>query len=708
MDQIERIEQMNNSDNILVIDELKFDNILENPSIAIIGKRGMGKTSCTLGLIKYLALNKKIDECCVFSDNRSKHFYSKYINNTSTTKMSKYHNVHSKYDRNIIENIVDRQMKDKSKRVLVVIDNCLLLSEMKNDVFTKFLLNARHYNISCIITKSFPMSFTPIIRSNFTHTFLLGENSVLTQRRLYNHYCGMFPEFERFRQVFQQLTDVDYRSMVVVNGTSSSITDKILWYQIEGLDARSSFSIEYVKLDTPSIYMTAIEESDKLDIPERDYDNIREFDIDNMCDNPSICMIAQSESGKSWVIRAIMQHLFDNKKVDELCVIAPTEECNPFYYNYTDNIHYKYKSSIVQQILDKQKLDMVMGNTCKHVLIVFDDCFASCALWHNNEQALSELLFNGRHYNISFILSMQFPLKLPPAMRGNIDYVFLMKEDYVPNLKRLYDYYGGMFPTFDQFRNTFKQLAFDYQTMVIPHRVHTGTSLSDRLHWYKAPSDDKYDFFIPGIVYHTPISASPVPCVLMQSLGRVKSTCNFSDPEDSDNSDDSDDSDDSDGSNDSGDSGDTGDSGGPEEYVPTKILCRSTKKMILYGTRLNDCKINESVDTSSDFLQELLRNSEKMGPSSARWNDNENNDMMLDSISVDEFINAPPVEIMNTVNGITSEHNLKNILGSRIINQNSKLLDIISHISDQNSKLLDIVLKTMDQNTVLLNTCANK
>ena len=35
----------------------------------------------------------------------------------------------------------------------------------------------------------------------------------------------------------------------------------------------------------------------------------------------------------------------------------------------------------------------------------------------------------GRHYNILFIITMQYPLGIPPALRTNLDYVFLFREN---------------------------------------------------------------------------------------------------------------------------------------------------------------------------------------------------------------------------------------------------------------------------------------
>ena len=55
---------------------------------------------------------------------------------------------------------------------------------------------------------------------------------------------------------------------------------------------------------------------------------------------------------------------------------------------------------------------------------------------------------NGRHYFAMFIITMQYALGIPPVLRTNIDYVFILRENIFMNRKKLYDQYAGMFPTF--------------------------------------------------------------------------------------------------------------------------------------------------------------------------------------------------------------------------------------------------------------------
>lgn len=220
---------------------------------------------------------------------------------------------------------------------------------------------------------------------------------------------------------------------------------------------------------------------------------IREFEMKTFCKDPTICMIAKRGSGKSVVCRAILGH-FDH--LPGGVIISPTDEMTSFYGNFFPEtyIYYTYKSSILVNLFERQK---IMIEKCKkyhakrkkvnpQVFLLMDDCLAEGA-WKKDEQ-IAKIFYNGRHYRIMFILTMQFPLGIGPQLRCNIDYVFLLFDDFMTNQKKLFDHYAGMFPTFNFFRQVFVQLTDDYGCMVIVNRG-ANRNLTDKIFYYKAPMD---------------------------------------------------------------------------------------------------------------------------------------------------------------------------------------------------------------------------
>jgi len=133
---------------------------------------------------------------------------------------------------------MDEQSIRESKNIeplnqIIVLDDCLASKGKwsKDPLIQDLLLNAKHRKISYVLTMQYPLGISPEIRSNFDYVFLLAEDFQSNLKRIYEHYGGMFPNFNSFRQVFNQLTE-DFGCMVIRNrGCRKNIFDKIAWFR---------------------------------------------------------------------------------------------------------------------------------------------------------------------------------------------------------------------------------------------------------------------------------------------------------------------------------------------------------------------------------------------------------------------------------------------------------------------------------------------
>ena len=98
---------------------------------------------------------------------------------------------------------------------------------------------------------------------------------------------------------------------------------------------------------------------------------------------------------------------------------------------------------------------------------------------------------NGRHLKMFFIITMQYPLGIPPNLRTNIDYVFILRENIVGNRKRIYENYAGMFPNFEIFSQVMDQCTENYECLVIDNTSNSN-KLEDCVYWYKASEHQNY------------------------------------------------------------------------------------------------------------------------------------------------------------------------------------------------------------------------
>ena len=142
-------------------------------------------------------------------------------------------------------------------------------------------------------------------------------------------------------------------------------------------------------------------------------------------------------------------------------------------------IYEEYNSVIIENILKRQRtvLKQLKKNQQTGKSTVMDPrtfCILDDCLFDNTwtKDKLMRLLFmNGRHWKIMLVITMQYPLGIPPNLRTNIDYVFILREPYIANRKRIWENYAGMFPTFESFCQVMDQCTENYECLVIDNNA---------------------------------------------------------------------------------------------------------------------------------------------------------------------------------------------------------------------------------------------
>lgn len=213
---------------------------------------------------------------------------------------------------------------------------------------------------------------------------------------------------------------------------------------------------------------------------------------------PVIVLIGKRDTGKSFLVRDL---LYYHQDIPIGTVISGTEEGNGFYGKMVPRlfIHNEYNTAIIENILKRQRnvlkqikkeMESYKRTTIDpRAFVILDDC-----LYDNTwarDKMMRLLFMNGRHWKIMLVITMQYPLGIPPTLRTNIDYVFILRENYIANRRRIYDNYAGMFPTFESFCQVMDQCTENYECLVINNNVKSNR-LQDQVFWYKA--DNHNDF----------------------------------------------------------------------------------------------------------------------------------------------------------------------------------------------------------------------
>ena len=207
---------------------------------------------------------------------------------------------------------------------------------------------------------------------------------------------------------------------------------------------------------------------------------------------PVVVLIGRRDTGKSFLVRDL---LYYHQDIPIGTVISGTEAGNGFFAEHVPKlfIHDEYNSAIIENILKRQKTVLKQirkemeaykrTNIDPRAFVILDDC-----LYDNKwtKDKLMRLLFmNGRHWKIMLIITMQYPLGIPPNLRTNIDYVFILREPYIANRKRIWENYAGMFPTFESFCQVMDQCTENFECLVINNNSKSN-KLQDQIFWYKA------------------------------------------------------------------------------------------------------------------------------------------------------------------------------------------------------------------------------
>ena len=207
-----------------------------------------------------------------------------------------------------------------------------------------------------------------------------------------------------------------------------------------------------------------------------------------MPDSPVIVAIAKRRSGKSFLIRDILYQI--RKRFCGGIIMSGTEEANGFYEGMgipPAYIFHDFDEAALERLVDTQKR-LTKAGTAQPVFVVLDDVAYSKTIF--NRKVIRELALNGRHYRITLILALQYALDIPPAIRSNLDYVMLLRDNI--NREKLYkNFFHGLVPNFAFFNELMDSCTSDYRTLVLDNAAHS-TRLSDILFWYKAKDHKRF------------------------------------------------------------------------------------------------------------------------------------------------------------------------------------------------------------------------
>lgn len=388
---------------------------------------------------------------------------------------------------------------ERSNHVLLVLDDCM---GAKN----KIMMSKVHQlttipNLTLFIVCQYPLFSCDIIKS-FDICFFGKEDMRSNIERMFG-YTKRISSIENFASFNKMIIDLPGFSFLCVKNVKKDnkpqpksihkTTDSTLNVGIAGCENKlaiqqlgtlhtiinpsmiligqnDQINARLVKTIVSSL-TSKLSDIDNKDITSNDCDSddsVDTKDTDTTIDTDSIdSTYADKPSTASLVPMSLPQ-----RPIDHLVVI--TRYNKTLYEDLTESI---YESPcIIKSILKEQK--NTEKSKRKHYMIVME--WARTML---NEEYVAELMFNGRHYGISYVIIFKYPVGLSPELRTNFDVIFVNAGSDLSAEKRLYDHYFGMFPCFKTFRQVYEQICEPDDSFIVVMNRGTKKSITDKIKW---------------------------------------------------------------------------------------------------------------------------------------------------------------------------------------------------------------------------------
>ena len=206
---------------------------------------------------------------------------------------------------------------------------------------------------------------------------------------------------------------------------------------------------------------------------------------------PATCVfIGKRGTGKSTLVSDILYHC---RKIPMGVAISATEDGNAYYSQFIPDIfiHTEYKSDVINQIITRQKkvVNKSKKDPNNDAFVLLDDCMYDKKMIRDPN--IRGIFMNGRHWRIVFMLTMQYCMDLPPDLRANIDFVFVMRENIIQNQEKIYKNFFGIFPHVEVFKEVMNACTEGFDCLVLDNTSRSN-KITDCVYWYRAKPDRKF------------------------------------------------------------------------------------------------------------------------------------------------------------------------------------------------------------------------
>ena len=216
---------------------------------------------------------------------------------------------------------------------------------------------------------------------------------------------------------------------------------------------------------------------------------LRKFDPRKIPPNSVVMIIGKRGTGKTTLTADLFFH--NRKKFDAGICFSSTEESNMYWGRHICDtlIHSEFDEEVFKNFVAQQRRINSKVSKTINSFALLEDCMYSGVLKKNKD--IRGCFFNGRHWGIFLVVTMQYVLDLPPELRSNVDFVFVLRNNVKMDREKIWKHFAGFVPSFQLFEQLMNKCTQGYECMVINNTVRSN-EMCDCLSWYEATIRDKF------------------------------------------------------------------------------------------------------------------------------------------------------------------------------------------------------------------------
>ena len=227
---------------------------------------------------------------------------------------------------------------------------------------------------------------------------------------------------------------------------------------------------------------------------------LKKFDPSIINSNSVVLLIGKRGTGKTTLTADVLYHL--RSSFDAGIAFSATEESNNFWSRHICDtlIHQDFNAKVYGNFVAEQRRINAKLEKPINSFALLEDCMYSRIL--KTDPNVRGSFFNGRHWNIFLIMTMQYVLDLPPELRSNVDYIFILRNNVLADRERIWKHFCGFIPSFNIFQQIMNKCTTGYECLVV-NNTSRSNEIDDCLFWYKAQVYDSFRIGRPQMwIYH--------------------------------------------------------------------------------------------------------------------------------------------------------------------------------------------------------------